>query len=70
VTPPNIFGRNLSRLRTEAGLTQEQLCELAEIDRSYLQRIEGGSSQPTVAVAARLRKALRCSWDELMKGID
>jgi len=70
VTPPNIFGRNLSRLRTEAGLTQEQLCELAEIDRSYLQRVEAGGSQPTVAVAARLRKALRCSWDELMKGID
>jgi transcriptional regulator with XRE-family HTH domain len=70
VTPPNIFGRNLSRLRTEAGLTQEQLCELAEIDRSYLQRVEAGNSQPTVAVAARLRKALRCSWDELMRGID
>ena len=70
MTPPNIFGRNLSRLRTEASLTQEQLCELAEIDRSYLQRVEAGNSQPTVAVAARLRKALRCSWDELMKGID
>ena len=70
MTPPNIFGRNLSRLRTEAGLTQEQLCELAEIDRSYLQRVEAGNSQPTVAVAARLRKALRCSWDELMQGID
>ena len=70
MTPPNIFGRNLSRLRAEAGLTQEKLCELAEIDRSFLQRIEAGNSQPTVAVAARLRKALRCSWDELMKGID
>ncbi len=70
MTPPNIFGRNLFRLRAEAGLTQEKLCELAEIDRSFLQRIEAGNSQPTVAVAARLRKALRCSWDELMKGID
>jgi len=32
--------------------------------------VEAGSSQPTIAVAARLRKALRCSWNELMKGID
>jgi len=62
------FGQNVYRLRTRQGLTQEQLCELAEIDRSYVQRIESGSSNPTVEVAVRLRKALKCTWDELLGG--
>jgi DNA-binding XRE family transcriptional regulator len=65
-----IFGQNVSRLRAEAGLTQEQLCELAEIDRSYLQRIEKGTSEPTVSVALRLRLALKCSWDDLFRGCE
>ena len=50
-------------------MTQEQLCELAEIDRSYLQRIEKGTSSPTVDVAVRLRKALGSSWDDLFAGL-
>jgi len=69
VSSSRIFGQTLCRLRTERGLTQEQLCEKAEIDRSYLQRIEKGTSSPTVDVAARLRAALACPWDELMAGL-
>ena len=68
--PRKTFGRNVARLRLEAGLTQEQLCEAAEIDRSYLQRIESGGSSPTVEVAVRLRRAMQCSWDELMEGME
>ena len=41
------FGQNICRLRTELGMTQEELCGKAEIDRSYLQRIENGGSSPT-----------------------
>ncbi|MEZ0257651.1 MAG: helix-turn-helix domain-containing protein [Chthoniobacter sp.] len=70
MSPRKIFGQNLSRLRHAAGLTQEQLCERADIDRSYLQRIETGSSSPTVEVAQRLRRGLQCSWDTLMQGLE
>lgn len=66
----NIFGQNVQRLRMHLEMTQEQLCESAEIDRSYLQRIEKGSSSPTVEVAARLRAALKCSWDDLFMGLE
>jgi transcriptional regulator with XRE-family HTH domain len=70
VSPRKVFGQNVSSMRARLGLTQEQLCERAEIDRSYLQRIESGASNPTVEVAARLKKALECSWDVLLKGVE
>ena len=69
VSPRKLFGQNVSSLRAGLCLTQEQLCERAEIDRSYLQRIESGTSSPTIEVAARLKKALGCSWDVLLKGV-
>ena len=67
--PRKIFGRNVARIRTELGITQERLCEQADIDRSYLQRIENGTSNPTIEVAARLKTALACSWELLLQGI-
>ena len=70
VLPRKIFGRNVARIRAELGITQERLCEQAEIDRSYLQRIESGASSPTVDIAARLKKALGCTWETLFEGID
>ena len=65
-----LFGRNLVHLRFQANLTQEQLCEKANIDRSYLQRMERASSNPTLKVLARLKNALGCSWDVLLRGIE
>jgi transcriptional regulator with XRE-family HTH domain len=64
------FGRNVARLRSQRGLTQEKLAEKADLDRSFVQRIEKGESSPTVEKLGRLRKALACSWEELLRGID
>ena len=64
------IGRNLSKLRGASGLTQERLCELADIDRSYLQRLEKGQFNPTLEVLTRLKKAFKCSWDDLLHRID
>lgn len=67
--PRKIFGQNVCRLRTEKGMTQEDLCERAEIDRSYLQRIENGTSNPTIEVAHRLKQALKCEWADIFFGL-
>lgn len=48
-------------------LTQEVLSELVEIDRRYVQRIERGTANPGVDVLFRLKKALGCSWEELLE---
>jgi len=61
------FGKNISRLRSAAGLTQEALAEKADISVRYLQFVEAGRYTPTVTVAARIRNALGCSWDELCR---
>ena len=63
------FGNNVNRLRTARSLTQEALAEKADVSRRYLQEIESGTKLPTVPVLARLRLALDCPWDELLKGL-
>lgn len=50
-------------------MTQEGLAEKADISRRYLQQIEAGRMNPTINVVSRMRKALRCSWDELLRSI-
>jgi transcriptional regulator with XRE-family HTH domain len=67
--PRVILGKNVNRLRTARGLTQDQLAEGAEIDRRYVQRIEAGTANPGIDVLIRLRRALDCSWEELLAGV-
>ena len=62
------LGRNLARLRTAAGLTQEHLAEKAGISTRYVQDLEAGLYAPTIFVADALRKALSCEWSDLLKG--
>jgi transcriptional regulator with XRE-family HTH domain len=63
------FGQTVYRLRNQAELTQEELAELADISRRYVQLIEASRYTPTIEVATRLRKAFKVTWDELMKGL-
>lgn len=67
--PHQKFGKNVHRLRMTADLTQEELAEKADISRRYLQQIEAGEMNPTINIASRLGKALRCSWNRLCEGI-
>ena len=64
-----LLGRSLVRLRMEQGMTQGQLAEKADISHRYLQSLEAGQKQPSINVVAQLRAALRCSWDDLLKGV-
>lgn len=64
------LGQNINRLRTQKKLTQNLLADLATIDRRFLQRIEAGESGPTIEVLAKLKRALKCSWEELLRGIN
>jgi transcriptional regulator with XRE-family HTH domain len=62
------FGANVARLRNRRGLSQEKLAE--KIDRSlrYTQSIEGGEYWPSLPTLSLLKKALKCSWDDLLAG--
>lgn len=64
------FGRNVSRLRNEAGLSQDKLAELASLDRTYLSGIERGVRNPGIKIVIRLARALHVSVDQLCKGVE
>lgn len=59
------FGDRLRTLRTGAGLTQERLADLAQLDRSYLANVEGGGRNPTLDVMHRLATALEVDVRDL-----
>ena len=50
-------------------MTQEELAEKADISHRYLQSLEASQKQPSINVVAQLRLALKCSWDDLLKGV-
>ena len=54
-----VMGRNVRRLREQAGLSQEQLAFDAGMKRSYLSDLERGVRNPTVRALERLALALR-----------
>lgn len=56
----------MRRLRTEGGITQEKLAELADLNIRTIQKIEAGQTNILVTTAARLQKALDCDWNDLM----
>ena len=53
--------RNLRRLRSEQGLSQEELAHRAGVDRSYISLLETGSNSASVGMLERLGKALGVS---------
>ena len=67
-TPQFLLGRNVVQLRTGAGWTQEKLAERAGVSGRYLQEIESGFANASLAILTQLRLALDCSWDELLGG--
>lgn len=60
------FGKQLQRLRTHRGLTQEQLAVTAGLSRTFLTRLELGQHDPSLSTLVRLAKALRVSVMELL----
>ena len=60
------FGKQLQRLRTDRGLTQEQLAVKAGLVRVYVTKLELGEHDPTLSTLVRLAKALRVPVTELL----
>lgn len=58
MTLRRILARNLKRLRRERGLTQEELADLAQLNRNYVGMIERQENAATVDTMEALAKAL------------
>ena len=53
------FGMVIRELRSEAGLTQEQLGFEADLRRTFISVLELGQQQPTLTTIFKLAKALK-----------
>lgn len=56
----------LKRTRIAAGLTQEELAAKANVSREYVNYVERGKRQPTVAVFVKLCRAMDSSPPEVL----
>lgn len=60
------FPEKLLQLRTDKGLTQQQLAELVGVRVLQIRRYETNQSQPTLGVIKKLAVALSVTADELI----
>ena len=59
--------RNLRRLRTAKGWSQEELAFRAKVDRSYISQLETGVYSASVTMLGKLSKALGIDAGEFLK---
>ncbi len=58
---------NLRRLRLAGGLTQATLAHRAQLDLTYVQRLERGRQNPTIRTLARVASAVGVDAMELLR---
>ena len=61
------LGEAIRRIRLSKEISQEKLALLAEVDRSYVGRVERGDNNVAVLTLSRLAVALDVSISELMQ---
>ena len=60
------FAENLKRCRKAAGLSQEELAHIADIERAYVSLLERRQNSPTIDMVAKLAKAVGVAPFELL----
>jgi transcriptional regulator with XRE-family HTH domain len=63
------LGRRIRAARTALGLSQEDLANESDIDRSYIGGVERGERNLTFKVLCKIAAALRCDVATLTKGL-
>jgi transcriptional regulator with XRE-family HTH domain len=58
---------NIRRLRLRRGWTQERLASVADIEARYVQTLESGRANPTVAIIITVAEALGVRPQELFR---
>ena len=61
------LGKNVRAIRTEIGLSQEELAFRAGLKRSYLSDLERGTRNPTVRALGRIADALGVAPSRLLQ---
>ena len=67
--PKVIFGQRVRSFRAKRSLSQEQLADLAELDRTYISGIERGIRNVSLINIVKIADALDIKPSDLLKGI-
>lgn len=59
--------RNIIKIRTEKGYTQERLAYESGISKGYLSEIESGKKSPTVRTITKLAETLEISLADIVR---
>jgi transcriptional regulator with XRE-family HTH domain len=62
-----IFAANLRRLRHAKGLSQEALAYEADVNRTYMSKLEKGGSYPGLEIIGKLAVALEVEPAEFLR---
>ena len=58
---------NLEELRKNAGLTQQELSESADVSRKSINAIENGVYVPSTVLVLKISKTLGCKVEDLFR---
>jgi transcriptional regulator with XRE-family HTH domain len=64
------LGENLREFRLKAGLSQEELADIATLHRTYIGSVERGERNISLENIVQLARALKISPADLLKGIE
>jgi transcriptional regulator with XRE-family HTH domain len=65
-----MFGKVLKAARKKAGMTQEKLAFAADLDRTYISRLENGRMSPTLDTLLRIGDALGVPGSTLVARVE
>ena len=63
------IGLRVKELRISKGYSQEQLAELADLDRTYIPGIESGKRNISIVVVEKLAMAFQITISELLNDL-
>jgi transcriptional regulator with XRE-family HTH domain len=67
LSPSQAFGKAVSEVRTELGLSQEDAALASGIDRAYFGHIERATKSPTLKTVWKVADALKVQPSELLR---
>jgi len=65
-----IFGEVLKEERNKKDISQSELANLAELDRTYISLLERGLRQPTIETVFKLAEALNLNASALIQKME
>jgi transcriptional regulator with XRE-family HTH domain len=64
------FGQVIRELRDQRGLSQQELADYSEVDRTYISGLERGINAPTLSTIYKLAEVLKIKPSELIQKVD